>query len=215
MCPWMRPTRDNSHIDDPPLWVRIAQQCTEVADAVLRRMKGKRTMKKLLFVFVALGLVAGACGGDDDDSVSVADSPLAQAISEEIQSDTDSPIAGEEEADCFAGNVVGRIGETRLNDLGVTATSVGDIADIDFSADEISTIVSSMTDCIDLQAAMAEQFEEDFAPEDAKCLAEGIGNDTLEELLALGLTSNDDDAVPEDFFQIFLDVAAECDLPLN
>lgn len=178
-----------------------------------RRKEGKKKMKKLVLMTALVALLGAACGGGDV-AVTVDDSPLAQAIADEIRSDTDSPVATEQEADCFAGNVVGRIGESRLNQLGVTADSVGAIDEIDFSDDEIGTIVTALTDCIDLEAAMAQQFEEDFAPDDAKCLAEGLGGDVLEDMLALGL-SGDDENLPDEFFQAFLDVAADCDLPLN
>lgn len=170
-------------------------------------------MKKLAITLCAVVLVATACGGDDD--VSVDGSPVAAALADQMMSDDDgAPITSREEAECFAGKTVGSIGEDRLAELGVTASNVGDIEDIAFTDDEINSVVDALGDCIDIEAAMAQEFEDDFAPEDASCLASELGEDTLKEMFALGLSDPEAD-MTEDFFQTFLDAAATCDLPLG
>lgn len=172
-------------------------------------------MKKFATLICALVLVAAACGGDDDDgAVDVDDSPLAAAIADDVMSEDGAPVTDRAEAECFAGNVVGRIGEDRLGELGVTVDSVGDIPDIDFTDDELNTLLDSLTDCVDLEAAMAEEFAEDFGAEAAECLASELGEDTLVDLMRQGFTDPDAEPTAE-FFNTFLDAAAECDLQLN
>ena len=179
------------------------------------------TLRRSLVLF-ALAASVAACGGDDDggdsgDVAAAADTPVGKALTEELMAESDdSPISTEEEARCVAGGIVSGVGEERLEELGVTAdTAIGsDIEDIDFTADEIGTIVDSMFDCVDVQAAMAEEFEEDFGAEGAQCVAENLDQDLMRDLMASSMIG-DDDEMPDEFFQAFLDVAAECDLPLG
>lgn len=170
-------------------------------------------MKRVVGVMVALMLVGAACGGDDD-AVAASDSPLVAALADEISSneDGDSPFSNREEAECWAGRIVGGIGEGRLTELGVTAEDVGEIGDYNFTEDEIDVIVDSMDKCIDLKAALAETFTEDFGAEGAECVADELDGDLLRDLMAAGIT---DSEPPDEFFQEFLDIAAKCDLPLN
>ena len=170
-------------------------------------------MKKLLVALGVFSLIASACGGDD--AVDISDSPLAQAIAASLTEQGDSsPVSTQEEAECFAGRVVSELGESRLNSLGVTEDNVGDIDEIDFNGAELDTIVENLGECVDLASALAEEFEEDFGEEGAKCLADNLDNDIILDVMRAGFS--DPDAEPSDeFFQAFLDVAAECDLPLN
>lgn len=174
-------------------------------------------MRKLLMAFVAFALVASACGGDDDDGgVAAADSPLVGAIAEQMMegADADSPIATQAEAECWAGRVVGNIGEDRLGELGVTVDNVGDIEDLDFTDGEVDTIVSSLGDCVDLKALMAEQMAGDLGEEAANCVAGELDDDFLNGLIGAAFR-DEDPSGSDDFFQTMLDIAAECDLPLN
>ena len=181
------------------------------------------TLRRSLAVLALVATVA-ACGGDDDDSGSsggdtaAADTPVGQALTEEFMAESDdSPISTEEEARCVSGGIVSGIGEDRLEELGVTAdTAIGsEIEDIDFTADEVGTIVDAMFDCVDVQAALAREFEEDFGAEGADCVAENLDEDLMRDLMASSMVGGDEEEMPEEFFQAFLDVAAECDLPLG
>ena len=171
-------------------------------------------MRKLMAMLMALMVIAAACGDDDDSgSTDISDDPLAMALADSVVEE-DSPFATQEDANCFAGKVVGEIGTDRLNELGVTETNVGEIEDIDFTEGEIDTIVDAMSDCVDLTAALAAEFEADFGAEGAECLAEGLGDDLLTDLMKSSFTGEEEE-LPDEFFQQFLDLAAECDLPLN
>lgn len=158
----------------------------------------------------AAALLLAACGSDGGSG---ADSAVGQALVDELMSDSDSPLTGEEEARCMAGDIVDNIGEDRLADLGVTADSVAAIEDVDFSDDEQETVIDALFDCVDVRAAMAEEMAVDFGEEGATCLADNLDEDLLREAMGTGFA--DADAEPsEGFLQGMLDVAAECDLPL-
>jgi len=169
-------------------------------------------MRKLITMTAFVAVLAAACGGDG--GVDVSDSPLAQAMAADFASDPDSPFGGQDEADCFAGKVVGDIGEDRLGDLGVTVDSVGDIEDIDFTDSEVDTVVDAVADCVDLSAAIAGELEEDFGAEAATCVADKLDTDLLKEAMRSGITGEDLEP-SEDFLQAFLDVAAECNVPIG
>ena len=172
----------------------------------------KTTKTYGLVAVAALVFGAAACGGDDEGGGGDADSPLAQALAADMLADEDAATTDPEEAECWASGIVGGIGEDRLTELGMTVDNVGDVEDYEFTEAEISTVVDSMFDCVDVQASLTEVFEEDFGPEAAACLAEGLDNDMLKQVM----TSELDGSEPSDeFFQAFLDLAAECDIPLN
>jgi len=104
-------------------------------------------MRGILFGFIALALIATACGGDDDG----ADSPLAQAIADEIQGGGGG-FDTREDAECFAGKVVSAIGEDRMADLGVTVDNVPELEELSLNDGEIDSVVDAMDDCLDLDA---------------------------------------------------------------
>ncbi|MEM9563381.1 MAG: hypothetical protein AAGA93_12225 [Actinomycetota bacterium] len=170
-----------------------------------------RNTIRLFTAACAAVLLVSACG-DGTDASSGADTAIGQALTQELMSDGDSPIGTEEQARCMAGDIVDNIGEDRLTELGVTEDNVGSIDEIDFSEGEVDTIVDSMFDCVDVRAAMAEEFVADFGEEGASCLADNLPEDFLRTAMASGLTGSEDVDGEADFFQAMLDVAAECDL---
>ncbi len=169
----------------------------------------RRGASALLVLMLALS----ACGSDDDVSAG-ADTEIGQALTEEFMADGDSPFSSEEDARCMSGKIVDGIGEDRLEELGMTADNVPDIDAIDFTEGELDTVIDSLFDCVDVQAELAKEFESDFGEEGAQCVAENLDEDLVRDLMSASFV----DAEPEmtdDFFQAFLDIAAECDLPLN
>lgn len=177
------------------------------------------TIRRTLAVLV-LAATAAACGGDDDggsDNADAADTPVGRALTEELMAESDdSPISTEEDARCVAGGIVAGVGEDRLAELGITAeTAVGsEIEDVDFTEAEIGIVVDSMFDCVDVTAALAAEFEADFGAEGAQCLAENLDQDLVRDLMTSSFLGEDAEMTDE-FFQAFIDIAAECDLPLN
>lgn len=173
-------------------------------------------MRKLLMIVGAIAILASACGGDDDDgAVAAADSPLVGALAEQIVdgSDADSPIANQSDAECWAGRIVGGIGEDRLAELGVSADNVGEIEDYDFTDGEIDTIVDSLGNCVDLNAVLAEQMVGDLGEDAANCVAGELDDDFLNNII--GASFRDEEPDQDEFFQVMLDIAAKCDLPLG
>jgi len=164
-------------------------------------------------IVAAFAVVATACGGDDD-TVAASDSPFVAAIAGAIMddSDPDSPITSQEDAECWAGRIVGAVGEDRLVELGVTVDNPGEMKDYDFDEDEFRAMIGSLEDCVDLRQFMADQLVEDFGQEGADCVADELSGDLLTDLMVAGMRDLD---TPEAFFQEFLDIAADCDLPLN
>lgn len=172
-------------------------------------------MRKLLMILGAVAILASACGGDDDGgAVAAADSPLVAALADEIASgaDADAPVTNAEEAECWAGRIVGGIGEDRLTELGVTVEDVGQISDYDFTDGEVDTIVDSLGDCVDLAELMADELVGELGEEAADCVAGELEGDFLNDLMKAGFR---DEEPGDEFFQTFLDIAAECDLPLG
>ena len=123
-------------------------------------------------------------------------------------------MSNQQEAECFAGRVVDKIGESRLLELGVTDSLGGEVGEINFSDSEFRTIVTELSECVDLAGFLAEEFEDDFGEKGARCVADNLEGDVVIALMRAGL--EDPDAEPSnEFLQVFLDVAAECDLPLG
>ncbi|MEM7285116.1 MAG: hypothetical protein AAF480_02100 [Actinomycetota bacterium] len=173
-------------------------------------------MRKLMIILGAIAIVASACGGDDDDGgVAAADSPLVSAIADEIVdgSDPDSPVGTRQEAECWAGRIVGGIGESRLAELGVSVNDVGELDEYDFSDGEIDTIVDSLGDCVDLRALMAQEMVGDLGEDAANCVADAFDDGFLSDLMKASFRGEEPGG--DEFFQTMLDIAAECDLPLG
>jgi hypothetical protein len=190
-------------------------------------MTTPRALRRSIAILAVVSVVA-ACGGDDDgggagngdggDGGAAADTPIGQALTAEFMAESeDSPISTEEEARCVSGGIVSEIGEDRLAELGVTPESIADsdIEDVAFTAEEAGTIVDTMFDCVDVKAALATEFEADFGAEGAQCLADNLDEDLIRDLMASSFLGDETDEMPDDFFQSFLDIAAECDLPLD
>jgi hypothetical protein len=126
----------------------------------------------------------------------------------------DSTFTNEEEARCMSGGIVEGIGEDRLEELGVTADSVATIEDIDFTEAEADVVVDSLFDCVDVKAQMVQEFESDFGKEGAECVADNLDDEMIRNLMSAGFVDEEAE-MGDDFFQAFLDIAAECDLPLS
>lgn len=172
-------------------------------------MKISTTTALLSAAALTFGLAA--CGGDDEGGA--AGSPLAEALATEIMAESESsPVGSEEEATCWANKIVGDIGEDRLAELGMTVDDIKDVEDYDFTPEEMSTMVDAMFSCVDVKAAFAAEFEEEFGAEGAKCLADELDEDLVKDAM---LADQSGGEPSEEFMQAFLDIAADCDLDLG
>ena len=171
------------------------------------------TLRRGASALLVLVLALSACGSDDGVSAG-ADTPIGQALTEEFMSETDSPFNNEEDARCMSGKIVDGVGEDRLEELGLSGSDVPDIDTIDFTEGELDVVVDSLFDCVDVQAELAKEFESDFGEEGAQCVAENLDEDLVRDLMSASFVDEEPE-MTDDFFQAFLDIAAECDLPLN
>jgi hypothetical protein len=176
-------------------------------------MKIRTTTAALTAAVLTLGLAA--CGGDDESGGGDL-SPLAQAIADDMldTSEEGGMVPTVDEANCFAGSVVDGIGEDRLRELGVDESTVQDIEELDFSAEEVDVVVDSMFDCVDVSSMMASELEADFGAEGAQCVADKLDAEFLKDIMAQEFAGVEAE-MSDEFFQAFLDIASECDLPLN
>lgn len=174
-------------------------------------MKMSRTTALLAAAALTVGLAA--CGGGDEEGDAAASSPLAEALATDMLDSDSSPVGTEEEANCWANQIVDDIGEDRLEELGMTVENVGDMEDYDFTDEELSTMVDGMFGCIDVKAAFAAEFEEDFGAEGAKCVADALDEDLVKEAMLADQSGADEPSA--EFMQAFLDIAAECNLDLG
>ncbi len=180
--------------------------------------------RRALVLIAAAAVVVAACGSDDGTSTvdspaaieEAADTPIGQAIAAEMMSGEDGElVATEEQARCAAGTVVDGIGEDRLAELGITADSVGGLGAVDFTDDEIDVVVDAVFDCADVRAQLAAELAADFGDEGANCLADQLDEDFMKGLLRTNFDDTASDEAAAEFFQQFLDIAAECDLALD
>jgi hypothetical protein len=161
----------------------------------------------LIVALVAvLSLVAASCGDDGGDAS--ADSPLVQAIVDDVMADEDPLSTDRAEVECFVTGIVGSLGEDRLRELGIAETNVPDIDELDLKSDEVDVFVDSLLDCIDTSALMAESLAEDFESDEAQCIAEQFDEDTLRVLYRSAFSG---DELPDIFGQMFEFMAA-CDI---
>ncbi len=134
---------------------------------------------------------------------------LAVALADEMMTDGGA-VSTEAEAQCWAGRVVDDIGADRLAELGMTVDNVGDIQDLAFTPDETSLLVESLFDCVDVKTSFAKQFEANFGPEGAACIAEQLD----EDLVKLAITSSIEGATepPPEFLDAFGTIMETCGL---
>lgn len=170
-------------------------------------------MRKTVVLLMAGTLSLIGCGGDDGDGAP-AESPIGKALAAEILREGASGVSTQDEALCVSGGIVSGIGEDRLAELGMTVDEVGDVSDYDFTDTEVGVIVDSLLDCVDVTAALAEEMTSEFGGEGAECVAKNLDKDFVRDMMIIGLQDPEAE-MPDEFFQTFLDIAAECDLPLN
>lgn len=179
-----------------------------------------RTIRRAGTLALALALMS-ACGSGDDGSGSGsssdgADTPIGKALTEDLMAEGEDELnATEEEARCAAGGIVDGVGEDRLEELGVTADNVDDIETIDFTDGELDVVVDSLFDCIDVEQMLADEMAGEFGDEAASCVAEELDPDLMKRIFKSEFGDGADEELQSEFFQAFLDVAAECDLPIG
>ena len=123
----------------------------------------------------------------------------------------DSPIADEEEAQCWASGVVGGIGEDRLGELGVTPENVGDIEDLDLTDEEVLRRRRLAVRLLRRPAGVRRQFAADFGAEAATCIADKLDEDLVKEAMSASIAGDDSEPSAE-FLEAFAAIAGDCGL---
>lgn len=155
----------------------------------------KKTLK-LVAALTAVVMMAGACGDDDGGGggSASADSPLVQAIVDDMMADEGAMTSDRGEAECFVGGVVGGVGEDRLTELGVTESNVPALDEIEWTQGEAESIVDSMFDCIDMgESFMSEMEFGDLDDAQTECVQGVFTEDVLKDFFVASLT-NDEEA---------------------
>lgn len=140
-------------------------------------------------------------GGDKSLAVALADNMMEEAAT------GGSPVTSREEADCWANGLVDGIGEDRFNEMGVTPDAIGEIDELPLTDDEVSVVVDSLFECVDVQQSFADQFAGDFGQEAADCFAAELDADLLKEILGAQLAGGEASA---DAFAAFQEIATTC-----
>lgn len=168
---------------------------------------------RISMAFVSIACVIGVgCGGSKDSSDTA--SPIESALATEIFNAGSNGVSTQEDAQCVANKIVSGIGEDRLIALGMSADKVGDVGDYDFTDDETDVLVDSIVDCVDLKEMLAKEMTSQFGGEGADCVAAKLDDDFVLKMMKIGIEDPNAE-MPDEFFQTFLDIAAECDLPIN
>lgn len=172
-------------------------------------------IKSTLALIAATALLLAACGDSSSGGGGDADPALVAALSAELSTNDDgsSPPFSTDDADCAAERIINAIGNDRLDELGVTPADVGEIEEIDFTGDEVATIVDEIDKCIDLNQLITDGLvaDGDLPEESAQCFADEFDKDVIKDLLVASF-SGDESGPGEGFINAMFDVFAECDI---
>jgi hypothetical protein len=173
-----------------------------------------------ILVFV---LFAAACGGDDDGGTSANDQPLIDAIAAQMDEDP-PPDDVAFDSNCMATAVVSTLGgaDSVEEKYGVTAADVAagtEIEELNLDRDSAVNLVEGMWDCADFADLMLSSLAEDMSNDQAKCMLDAIGEDTIQLMMASTFMGDGADAVGEEAEEALFDRAipaiVDCDLDIS
>lgn len=156
-----------------------------------------RRLTKMVALGLGLILLASACSDDDGGGAS-ADDPLVVAIVDDIVNN-DAPFTTDRgDAECFAGGVVGEIGNDRLAELGVTAENVGDLDDFAWTEDEVNVIIDKLFGCIDVKDSFARSLQGPEADDGVtSCISGELSDDSIRAFFAASFSGVESDSFDE------------------
>lgn len=155
-----------------------------------------KTILKTLAALLTLTVLATACGDDGDGGGSAtpasADSPLVQAIVDDVLEDGDGVTTDRDEAECFVGGVVDEIGEDRIRALGVSEENVAGLDEIDWTTEEAESVVDKLFSCMDLTENFIDQMEfGDLDEGQTDCVRGVFTEDVLKEFFVASFTGDE------------------------
>ncbi len=134
-------------------------------------------MKRLIYLVLAVMLVAVACGDDAEDEF--ADDLVTAILADES---LENPLQDPDDAQCMVDGLMDEYGMDRLTELGVTPDAE-DLMDLTTTGagmtdDERDTFTGVYLSCLDAVAFMGEMLADGGFPEaDAQCMATTLGED--------------------------------------
>ena len=176
-------------------------------------------LKRMTVLMLAIAMVTAACGDDGGSGIGLTSGQqaVADAIAGGITDDPDpdDPFSQPEAAQCFSEGLVRDIGIGRLAEIGITAESRSPEAAFATMTDaEISDMADLALGCVDLVAAMADQFAVDgISHESALCMSEGFAeSDFFRRAVIAGMTGDEsyDPSEDPEFLGLMITVATDC-----
>lgn len=165
----------------------------------------RSTARRLVAPLATVGLLLGACGGDDDGGNGADDgaaaNAYAEAIAAEFTADPDNPFT-DEQADCVAREFVDIVGGPQAfeaagvspDDIADSDSPLGD-TDMDFTDEQAREFGASFGRCgIDFVDLFAEGMGE-VSDETMDCLREQMTDDVVGQMFVLLNQDEDDDAL--------------------
>jgi hypothetical protein len=147
--------------------------------------------------------------GEGEEAAGDVEAEIAAAII--ADPDPDFPVT-EDQANCIANGIVDGIGEDRLEELGLVELFSSDeqveFADIDLDEDEVDSLASTFTECLDFRELMMEQFGASLTDEQKACVEEAITDEAIHEFFVVGFSGGDTDAAAEELGALAQECAA-------
>lgn len=140
------------------------------------RLLERTEVKRSIALPGVLLLALTACGGGGDDS------EASENIAASIQQDSS---ISEEDADCFAENVVDSVGVDQLKEIGILNDDLeveGNLDEADLSPQDAEKAAEAFTGCIDIDIVLEEAFA-GAGDEAIACVKEKIDEDAYQDLM--------------------------------
>lgn len=145
---------------------------------------------RLVGLTLTAALLAGACGGGSDDTAHVP-SEIETALADYFADpENDTPVGDRAEADCAAKEIVALFGDDALMDLGVSATQVPHLPDMNMSDAQVGWVLTGLQNCLDLTMALRDVLAEEIGVENADCMIDALGETVINEILRAELAND-------------------------
>ncbi len=181
-------------------------------------------IKRLIYLVLAVMLVAVACGDDDTTTTQapttteavtttaeaatttmpLSEDEFADALVAAIVADEslENPLKDPDDAQCMVGGLVGQFGMDRLVELGITPDAE-DLLDLTTTGagmtdDEREAFLDIYFSCADAVTAMTDALASSGIPEsDAQCLATALGEDFVRTIMSAQLAGEEFDPLED------------------
>jgi len=178
----------------------------------------KKNLTILFGAFLALALLASACGGSDEASAE--DQAVIDAVAAQIRADGDIPEVVD--VDCMAAGMVNGLGGAQVMEdtYGLTAATIAagqEPDDAELSVDSARSMADDMMGC-GLEQVMVDAIAgEGLSEDDSSCLLDNVDQDAIRDIFAAEFMSGADadrigEAAEDSMGLSLLSAVAECDI---